>query len=77
MWSSRRLYTGHFRQPFYSGIRSQHSQLKDWGFEINPWGWCMANKTINGKHCTILWHMDDLKISHVDAKAVTKVIKLL
>jgi hypothetical protein len=49
-------------------------QLKEWGFEINPYDWCVANKMINGKQCTILWHVDDLKISHVDANVVTNVI---
>ncbi len=24
------------------------AQLKEWGFEINPYNWCVANKTING-----------------------------
>jgi hypothetical protein len=32
------------------------------------------NKTVNGKQCTILWHVDDLKISHVDPKVVNSVI---
>jgi hypothetical protein len=32
---------------------------------------------MNGKQCTILWHVDDLKISHVNPKAVTEVIQLL
>jgi hypothetical protein len=47
------------------------AQLKEWGFEINPYDWCVANKMMNGKQCTILWHVDDLKISHVDPNAVT------
>jgi hypothetical protein len=34
----------------------------------------VANKTINGKQCTILWHVDDLKISHVNPEVVTSVI---
>jgi hypothetical protein len=37
----------------------------------------MANKTIDGKQCTIVWHFDDLKISHVDPAAVTTIINLL
>ena len=41
-------------------------KLVEWGFEINPYDCCVANKTVNGKQCTILWHVDDLKISHVD-----------
>jgi len=53
------------------------AKLKEWGFEINPYDWCVANKMINGKQCTIVWHVDDLKISHVDSKAVTGVIDQL
>ena len=34
----------------------------------------MANKDINGKQCTIVWHVDDLKISHVDPNVVTNII---
>eukprot|EP00978_Attheya_sp_CCMP212_P003488 scaffold7210_cov63-Attheya_sp.AAC.3 len=41
-----------------------------WGFEVNPYNWCMANKTIIGKQCTVLWHVNDLKILHVDPKVV-------
>jgi hypothetical protein len=35
------------------------------------------NKEINGKQCTIVWHVDDLKISHVDCETVTSVIKVI
>ena len=54
-------------------------RLIKWGFVLNPYGSCVANKMINGKQCTsaILWHVDDLKISHVDPKAVDEVIALL
>jgi hypothetical protein len=53
------------------------SKLVAMGFEINPYDWCVANKTIDGKQCTILWHVDNLKISHVNPKVVTSVIKQL
>ena len=43
-------------------------QLVEWGYEINPYDWCVANKMINGKQSTILWHVDDIKLSHVDDK---------
>jgi hypothetical protein len=36
------------------------------GFEVNPYDSCVVNKIINGKQCTILWHVDDLKLSHVE-----------
>ena len=53
------------------------TQLQEWGFEINPYDFCVANKTIDGKQCTIIWHVDDLKISHVGPKAVTTILDLL
>jgi hypothetical protein len=50
--------------------------LKEWGFEINPYDWCVANKTINGKQCTVLWHVDDIKVSHEDPEVVTRVLEM-
>jgi hypothetical protein len=52
-------------------------QLEEWGYVINPYDWCVANKMINGKQCTIVWHVDDLKISHVESIEVTNVIEQL
>ena len=37
----------------------------------------MVNKQINGSQCTIIWHVDDLKISHKDQQVVTSIIKKL
>ena len=50
-------------------------KLQEWGFELNPYDQCVANKMINGKQCTILWHVDDIKISHVDQNVVTAIIE--
>ena len=47
----------------------------DMGFKVNPYDWCCMNKTINGKQCTILWHVDDLKISHMDHNVVTSILQ--
>ena len=57
--------------------RRLSKKLVDWGFSINPYDWCVANKLIQGSQCTIVWHIDDLKISHIDPKAVDQVIGLL
>jgi Reverse transcriptase (RNA-dependent DNA polymerase) len=51
--------------------------LVGWGFEVNPYDWCVANKMINGNQCTIAWHVDDLKISHKEEKVVSDVIEKL
>jgi hypothetical protein len=44
------------------------------GFTLNRYDPCVANKMVNGKQFTITWHVDDLKLSHVDDKEVTKMI---
>jgi hypothetical protein len=53
------------------------SQLEKWGFVINPYDFCVANKTINNKQCTTVWHVDDLKTSHVDPDVVTGILEQL
>jgi hypothetical protein len=52
-------------------------QLIVWGFVVNPYDRCMVNKIIIGKQCTVAWHVDDLKISHVDNSVVNEVIAML
>jgi Reverse transcriptase (RNA-dependent DNA polymerase) len=52
-------------------------KLQGWGFVRNPYDSCVVNKDIDGAQYTILWHVDDLKISHVDPGVVTNVIKQL
>ena len=44
---------------------------------MNPCDQCVANKIIEGKQCTILWHVDDIKISHLDPNVVTAIIEQL
>jgi hypothetical protein len=44
---------------------------------IDPYNFCVANKIINGKQCTIAWHVDDLKVSHVDPAVMTTILNLL
>ena len=47
------------------------------GFEANPYDFCVVNKTINGSQCTIGWHVDDLKISHIDGKVNQEILDIL
>ena len=46
--------------------------LKSIVFELNPYDPCVANKIVNGVQLTVVWHVDDLKVSHVDAGVVTR-----
>ena len=50
------------------------SILQDWGFEINPFNWCVANKTAKRKKITSVWHVDELKISQVENCAFKEMI---
>ena len=52
-------------------------QLEEWDFKLNPYDNCVANKMIDGSQCTILWHVDDLKISHIDPTVVENIIDML
>ena len=45
--------------------------LKTFGFKINPYDPCVANKMVEGSPMTIMWHMDDLKVSHKDPFQIT------
>ena len=51
--------------------------VKELGFVLNAYDACVSNKQVNGKQCTIIWHVDDLKISHVDPNVVTQIIQEL
>jgi hypothetical protein len=51
--------------------------LLEWGFELNPYDRCVASKMIKGKQCAILWHLDDLKILHMDETVVLNIINIL
>ena len=50
------------------------STLMKLGFKINPYDRCVANKQINGSQCTVVFYVDDNKISHKDPAVVTSVL---
>ena len=47
------------------------------GFKANPYDSCVMNKMVDGKQCTVLWHVDDLKISHADSGVTEGVLDRL
>ena len=49
--------------------------LKPQGFLINPYARCIANFTIQDKQCTIVWYVDNNKVSHLDEEVKTNVIE--
>ena len=46
----------------------------DKGFELNPYDICVANKMVNGKQFTLVWYVEDNKVSHMEAKVVEDLI---
>ena len=51
--------------------------LKSKGFSMNPYDPCVWNKIVNGKQLTIVFHVDDCKLSHVDSKVLDDTIEWL
>jgi hypothetical protein len=45
-------------------------------FKHNPYDHCVVNKAIDKKKCTIVWYVDDLRISHMD-DVVVGVLELI
>eukprot|EP00804_Cyclotella_cryptica_P009375 CCRYP_018081-RB/>CCRYP_018081-RB protein AED:0.27 eAED:0.27 QI:0/-1/0/1/-1/0/1/0/175 len=57
---------------FYKKLKRE---LESYGMVMNPYDMCVANKeTKNGQQLTVLWHVDDLKISCKDKFEVAKLI---
>jgi hypothetical protein len=48
--------------------------LNEFGFKIILYDPCIANKQVDGKHMTVSWHVDDLKVSHVNSKHIDDII---
>jgi hypothetical protein len=51
--------------------------LEGLGFILDPYDMCVVNMETEGKQCTILWYVDDNKISHVDKEVVLRIIKAI
>ena len=49
-------------------------KLLEWGFTPNQYDPCVMNKTIANTQLTVAWHVDDLKVSHVNSKVVDQFI---
>ena len=54
-----------------------HDTLHDLGFILNPYDPCVANTQIKGSQCTIVWYVDDIKISHKDQTVVNDIIQCI
>ena len=47
------------------------------GLKITTYDPCVANKIINGNQMTVVWHFDDIKVSHDSKNIVTIMEKWL
>ena len=55
-----------------------HGKLvNEWGFVPNRYDSCVVNKMVNGKQLTVAWHVDDLKVSHVQESALEDFIAMM
>ena len=48
--------------------------LEGEGYKLKPYDFCVANKLVNGKQCTIVWYVDDNKVSHVEPKVINELL---
>ena len=47
-------------------------KLEAYGYEINPYGPCVAENIINDKQMTVVWHVNYLKVLHVNRFEIPK-----
>ena len=44
------------------------------GYQRNKYYWCVINKIVRGKQCTILSYFDDLKVLHIYSGILSSVL---
>ena len=49
-------------------------ELREYGFVINPYDPSAANKWTDGGQLTVVWHVDNMKVSHKNKEEVTNFI---
>ena len=62
----------HFALLFYNMFRSN---LEKEGCEFNPYDPCVVNEDIKSKQLTVLFHVDDVKVSSVRKQSVDDFIQ--
>ncbi len=50
------------------------TELEGLGFKLNPYDPCITNCMVNRTQQTVCWHVDDLKISHINPAINTRLI---
>jgi hypothetical protein len=59
---------------FYLKLRGDQEEF---GFKMNQYDPCIANKMVNRKQMTVTWHVDDLKASHEEEIELTRLVLFL
>lgn len=84
MENGRKVLYAKLQKALYGTVRATllfwrdlADTLEQEDFVLNPYDHCVMNKMIDGKQCTVLFHVDDLKISHDSGTVVTNVIAIL
>ena len=65
----------HCMERWWRASYTTRNLQKAW--QANPYDPCVWNKLIGGKQCTICFHVDDCKISHVSGKVIDNIIDWL
>ena len=47
------------------------------GFVRNEYDWCVINKIVSGKQCTVTWYVDNIKMSHKTQQVLEDLLTLL
>ena len=82
--NGRKTLFRQLRKALYGCVKSAllwyrlfRDTLQDLGFVLNPYNPCVANAQIKGSQCTIVWYVDDNKISHKDQTVVNDIIQCI
>ena len=51
------------------------ADLESIGFKLNPYNSCFVNKIVDGKQFTFTWHVENLKLSHIDKEVVDNMVE--
>ena len=53
------------------------ADIKSEGFALNPYNPCITNKIVDDSQLTLVWHVNDIKISHLKSSVIDSMIKWL
>ena len=51
--------------------------MREYGFVINPYDPCVANKWTSEGQLTVVWHVDDMKVSYKNKEEVKKFVEYM